>query len=44
MRRECIQTLIEDCATRFSDAGAKVRDHAFAQPYDNLQALQMVWR
>ena len=39
---KCIQTLIEDCAAKFSDAGAKVRDHAFPQPYDNLQALQRV--
>ena len=37
-----IKALIEDCAKTFSSAGAQVRDHAFVQPYDNLQAAQRV--
>ncbi|MEE2931817.1 MAG: amidase [Pseudomonadota bacterium] len=37
-----IKVLIEDCAKIFSSAGAQVRDHAFVQPYDNLQAAQRV--
>lgn len=38
----CIQALLEDCAAKFAAAGAPMRDHAFEDPYDNLQAMQRV--
>ncbi|HAA91763.1 MAG TPA: amidase [Rhodospirillaceae bacterium] len=37
-----VQNLLEDCAAKFSAAGAPIRDYAFDEPYDNLQAMQRV--